>query len=211
MMMTGPTIAETHPAMTLLRAHWEGLRRGRQVPLRSEVDPRRIEPALHHAFILERVAPQVARFRVAGQHLTDVIGMDPRGMPLTTLFAAAARDQAGQALEQVFKGPEAIEIALDAADRPVAAGRILLLPLRSDLGDISRAIGCLVAAESLRAAPPRFRIRDILAMPVAAGRPLSAGSPPLPPAQALAPALAESASDFDAAPLRSHLRLVVSN
>ena len=63
----------------------------RAVPMRSDVDPRGIERSLEHAFILERIAPQMARFRLAGMHLTDLMGMEVRGMPTTALFAPAAR------------------------------------------------------------------------------------------------------------------------
>lgn len=117
--MSIPDTNSPHRAVQIVHRYWEALRHGRQMPLRSEIDPRGLEGALEYAFILERVAPQVARFRLAGQHISALAGAEVRGMPVTTLFTAAARDEAARAIEAVFKGPEMIEIAL-AADRPAA-------------------------------------------------------------------------------------------
>ncbi len=61
-------------ALSQVEAYWEGLRQGRDVPMRSDIDPRGIEDALEYAFILERIAPGLARLRVAGSHLSDVMG-----------------------------------------------------------------------------------------------------------------------------------------
>ncbi|MEM9129958.1 MAG: hypothetical protein AAGA97_09595, partial [Pseudomonadota bacterium] len=40
-------------------------------------------------------------------------------------------------------------------------GTMVILPLRSDLGDISRALGCLVTSGEIGEGPRRFKIRDI--------------------------------------------------
>jgi len=37
--------------------------------MRSQIDPRGLEQVLPSAFILERIAPGVARFRIAEHHL----------------------------------------------------------------------------------------------------------------------------------------------
>ncbi|MEM1421046.1 MAG: PAS domain-containing protein, partial [Pseudomonadota bacterium] len=58
-----------HPGLSLVEAYWEGLRAGRLVPRRADVDPRGIDQALEYSFILERIAPGMARFRLAGMHL----------------------------------------------------------------------------------------------------------------------------------------------
>ena len=64
------------PAINEVEAYWEGLRMGRTVPMRSEIDPRGIERALEFTFILERIAPGLARFRLSGMHLNDLLGME---------------------------------------------------------------------------------------------------------------------------------------
>lgn len=177
--MSIPDTNSPHRAVQIVHRYWEALRHGRQMPLRSEIDPRGLEGALEYAFILERVAPQVARFRLAGQHISALAGAEVRGMPVTTLFTAAARDEAARAIEAVFKGPEMIEIAL-AADRPggmpAPLAQLLLLPMQSDLGDVSRALGCLVGGPDPMRAPHRFNISGIVAAPILAGRPVAGGA-----------------------------------
>lgn len=199
----------TFPAISEVRAYWEGLRNGRQVPMRSDVDPRGIERALEHAFILERVAPKVARFRLAGMHLTDLMGMEVRGMPMTSFFTPAARMAASDAVEQVFAGPAVAELTLTAETgfgKPALEARMLILPLQSDLGDISRALGCLVADGRIGRAPRRFEIAE------AAVRALG-GSPAFQHPARTIPGFAEpqraywDASKGD----RGHLRLVKSD
>ena len=88
-----------------LEAYWEALRGGNLLPKRSEVDPRGIEAALEYAFILERIAPGIARMRIGGSHLNELMGMEVRGMPLTALFAPNARRQIADGLEDVFQTP----------------------------------------------------------------------------------------------------------
>lgn len=53
--------------------YWESMRDGDALPRRADIDPRRIEGALPYAFILEEIAPGLARFRVAGWHLNDLM------------------------------------------------------------------------------------------------------------------------------------------
>lgn len=186
-----------------VRAYWEALWAGRRVPLRSEIDPRGIEGALDHAFILERIAPQVARFRLAGAHLADLMGMEVRGMPLTTFFTPLARTAVGAIVEGVFRRPEVAELTLAGEagpGRPALAARMILLPLRSDLGDISRALGCLCAPGRTGRTPRRFDLAAANAHPIDAG--LETG-PAL-------PGLSEAPAAFAPAtsPGRAHLRLV---
>ena len=153
-----------HPAIAQIEAYWEALRGDRQTPLRSEVDPRGIDRALENAFILERIAPGVARFRLAGMHLNDLMGMEVRGMPLTSFITPDGRDRISHALEHVFEQPAKAHILLSGESsfaRPSAEAELVLLPLRSDLGDVSRAIGCLVS-HGIKGKPPhRFTVEDV--------------------------------------------------
>lgn len=146
-----------------VRAYWEALCDGRQVPLRAEVDPRGIERALDHAFILERIAPSIARFRLAGSHVNDLIGMEVRGMPLTALFTPRSRPGLAQRLETAFQTPGVLELDLVGESgfaKPALSAKMILLPLASDLGDVSRALGCLVAEGGVGRTPRRFEVRS---------------------------------------------------
>jgi len=104
-----------HPVIAQIDGYWEALRGDRQVPLRAEVDPRGIDQALENAFILERIAPKVARFRLAGMHLNEMMGMEVRGMPITAMFEPADRASVTALLEHVFEEPAKARLRLEAA------------------------------------------------------------------------------------------------
>jgi len=147
-----------------VEAYWEGLRMGRLVPLRSEIDPRGIERALEYTFVLERIAPGLGRFRLSGMHLNDLLGMEVRGMPFTSFFTPAARNTVTDALEMVFDGPQVAELTLTAEKgigKPAMDAKVILLPLRSDLGEVTRILGALVTCGPIGRAPRRFNVTDV--------------------------------------------------
>lgn len=161
-----------HSAISQLEAYWRGLRNGRVVPNRSDVDPRGISGSLEYAFILERIAPGMARFRLAGMHLNDLMGMEVRGMPLTSFFVPDARRQVSDALEHVFEEPAIARFNLKAErgiGKPEAEAELIILPLKSDLGDVSRALGCLVFKGEIGRAPRRFSVDGMQVEPLIAG------------------------------------------
>lgn len=164
-----------------LRAYWEGLRRGRLVPNRSDIDPRGIDSGLEYAFIIERVAPGMGRFRLAGMHLNDLMGMEVRGMPLTALFAPAGRKRVAEVTEAVFTGPAVAELELVAETgigKPPLKARLLILPLKSDLGDVNRALGCLIAeGDEIGRTPRRFDVAAAQITPIVQGAPTPAELP----------------------------------
>lgn len=200
------------PQVSEVRAYWEALRNGRPVPYRSEVDPRGIERALEYAFILERIAPQVARFRLAGMHLNDLMGMEVRGMPMTAFFTPAARPQVSSVLEAVFAGPQIAELSLTAQtgrDRPAMEAKVVILPLKSDLGDVSRALGCFMAPGTIGRTPRRF---DLSTFELSAIRVDPRAAAHAAPQHGFAePAAAFAGLPVSRARSRSHLRLVVSD
>jgi len=148
-----------YASLSLVEAYWEALRAGRDMPKRAEIDPRGIESALEYAFILERVAPGVARMRIAGSHLHDLLGMEARGMPLTSFFEQDARLRIAGLLEEVFQTPGTAEVMMHcpaSPGQPALEARMILLPLKSDLGDVSRILGCLVSKGEIGTTPRRF-------------------------------------------------------
>jgi hypothetical protein len=201
------------PAMAQLRAYWHALCDAPGVPpLRSRIDPRGIADALDQTFLIERVAPGIARFRLAGMHLADVMGMDARGMVVSTLFDTGSRAELATALEAVFIRPAMVEIAMEAErglGRPALEARMLLLPLRGDDSKVSLALGCLATDGMIGRAPRRFAtarrtITPLTTTPVLpemehgmAEAPAPFVPPPLPPS----PPTTRS---------RAHLRLVKS-
>ncbi|MFT6605508.1 MAG: hypothetical protein ACJA2X_000684 [Halocynthiibacter sp.] len=158
-----------YPAIAQVEAYWDGLRNGRAVPARSEIDPRGMNDALEYAFILERIAAGVARFRLAGMHLTDLMGMEVRGMPLTAMFTPESRAKISAAMENVFEGPEIIQISLrgeQGMGRGAMDAQLLLCPLKSDLGDVNRVLGCLQSRGDIGRQPRRFEVLEITRRPI---------------------------------------------
>tara|TARA_R110002049_G_scaffold23545_7_gene83545 strand:- start:34481 stop:35188 length:708 start_codon:yes stop_codon:yes gene_type:complete len=150
-----------YAAVAQIEAYWEALRGNRLMPKRSEIDPRGIELALEYAFILERISPGVARMRIAGSHLRDLMGMEVRGMPVTTFFVPEARRAVAATVESLFQLPGQCTMHLSAQSgqgRPPLEARMLILPLKSDLGDVSRALGCIVSRGDIGHSPRRFSV-----------------------------------------------------
>ena len=144
-----------------VRAYWDGLRGADLVPHRTLIEPHGLRDALAHVFLIERIAPGLARFRLAGTHMTDLMGMEMRGMPLSALLAPASRDGARALVEAVFAGPSIVELALESdrgLARPAVQGRMILLPVSGDDGVCDRALGCLVTEGDIGRGPRRFAI-----------------------------------------------------
>jgi hypothetical protein len=149
------------PILQSLEKYWRTLRHAVRIPARNDIEPSTIDDALPHAFILQRVAPGTARMRVAGQKLHDLLKMDPRGMPVTTLFLPHARDQFKDMLEAAFLEPAIIGLPLISHGnvlRPTIKGTMLLLPLSDHEGKPSRVLGALVTDQEAGSRPRRFTI-----------------------------------------------------
>lgn len=201
--MGTPGDARLEAELRAFHAHWDACRKGRDVPNRSDIDPRRIAPLLSSTFIVERIAPGVVRLRLAGMDLGDLMGMDVRGMPLCSFIAPESRAEFARHLVDLFDGPAIARLALRSRasiGRPALAGTMLLLPLRSDLGDISRALGCLVTHGPIGRPARRFDIESVSVQP------LSATTKPA--ALTVIAGTGTRTAATNAARLRGHLRIV---
>ncbi len=156
------TLWPDYPQARAVLHYWEELRADRPAPSRAEVDPRRLGHALESCFVAELVAPRVARLRIAGQHLNALLGMEARGMVLSTFFAGPARDELGLALEQVEQGVR-VQMPLRAEGglgKPRLDGLLVLMPMTDGLGRISRILGVLETQGQIGRTPRRFRQVD---------------------------------------------------
>ncbi|MGR3659880.1 MAG: PAS domain-containing protein [Paracoccaceae bacterium] len=155
-----------YASLKQVEAYWTALADEAGIPKRAQIDPRGIEDALEYAFILERVAPGVARFRIAGGHLSDLMGMEVRGMPLTAMFEAEERKSVSDLIERVCRTPEMIEITLEAGTgigRGPLKAKMLLAPLRSDQGTVNRLLGCVQSEGRIGRQPRRFTVSGVKA------------------------------------------------
>lgn len=142
-------------------AYWSSMRKGHAVPKRTDIDPRGIEALLENAFIAEKIAPGLARMRIAGTHLADLMGMEVRGMPISAFISPEQRNELAELLVEVFDRPAIVKIHVESpagVGRHALKGTLLLLPLRSDLGDTSRALGCFLTDGLVGRTPRRFNI-----------------------------------------------------
>ena len=149
--------------VAVLEGYWREIRGARLLPARTSVDPGRIDAALPHSFILERVAPGIARFRVCGQAINALIGSEARGMPLSVLFSVQGRERLGHQLERVFNEPALVDLPVQAVRglaRPRLSGRLLLLPLESEDGSVNRALGAIFVEGMVGRTPRVFDIPD---------------------------------------------------
>jgi hypothetical protein len=149
------------PILTSLERYWRSLRHARHIPVRNDLNPSKIDHALPYAFILQRVAPGTARFRVAGQRVHDMIKMDARGMPFSTLFHPECRDDIASLIETAFGEPAIMGLPLVSAGafmRPKLHGAMLLLPMQDDAGETNRLLGAFVTPDVAQTRPRRFEI-----------------------------------------------------
>jgi len=119
-------------ALAQVEGFWDALCRDDALPSRSQIDPRGMEEALEYAFVLERIAPGIGRFRIAGMHLNELMGMEVRGMPLSAMFLPESRKELGKMVETTCAEPQVTTLTLKGAGsigRPRIEAQMLLLPL----------------------------------------------------------------------------------
>ena len=126
-----------------LHDYWEGLRAGRLAPMRSDVDPRDMPCDVRNVFILEMLAANNFRFRVAGSALAKAFGIELRGMNACAIMARDSRESFNALMNEALEDPGVGYARLVPSREPNILWEISLLPLRSDFGPIDRLIGIL--------------------------------------------------------------------
>lgn len=163
--MTGRDPDRKGQALSEIEAYWQALRAEYGlVPPRSAVDPRGMDRALAHAFLIHHIAPGIGRLRVAGAHLNELSGMEVVGMPLSALFTPDARDELSRGLKAVFADPAILRLRLRSAagwSRAPMSAEMVILPLTCEAGHVDRALGGLVTDGAIGRTPRRFGIADL--------------------------------------------------
>lgn len=163
-------VADFH-ALQVVRGYWEAMRRDGGLPRRDEINPRGMAEALEQVFLVEQIAPNHGRIRLAGVALNDLLGMDLRGMPVTALMEPVARSRLSEALGGLFRGEHILDIWLEAErgiGRPPLMARMLLLPMIGAQGEPDLALGCLSSKGEIGRAPRRFAISRLMREPLPA-------------------------------------------
>lgn len=185
-----------------VRAYWEATRQNGRLPRRDDINPRGMASALEQVFLVEQIAPNHGRLRLAGMAISDLLGMDVRGMPITALLEPVARAKLSEALGGLFRGDHILDLWLEAErgiGRPALMARMLLLPLIGSHGEPDLALGCFCTKGDIGRAPRRFTISRMLREPL----PASASAD-------ITHAFAEPPRAFAPPKGRPNLRLVVS-
>jgi hypothetical protein len=175
-----------------LKGYWERLRAGRIAPYRAEIDPRQFEGALENMFIIEKLSQDNMRIRLAGMKICEMMGMEVRGMQPGYLIDEADRERFERLLHVVMNEPAVVELSLEAPGRVgTYSASMLLMPLKSDFGDINRAMGGISGRGEMFAPPLTFAIRDVSVTPIEQ----NAGAEPKQPL----PGFAEEQTGFEGA------------
>lgn len=173
-----------HTEIRALYSYWEGLRGQRPCPYRAEVDPRDMTGDARHLFLLENLGEGNVRFRLAGTALQDAFGYDLRGMSLRSIMAGKARESLVALVNETLSEPGIGYARLLGPDGK-QLWEMVLLPLRSDFGEVDRLIGCLHPISGrvppAGEAPTRFTIDHMSIRPVELpeGGPLAADTQPI--------------------------------
>lgn len=141
-------------------AYWGSLPRDGLAPDRAALDASMMAHALPDVFIAELVTPRVARLRLVGHRVEDLMEMEVRGMPLTALFTGPARDVLTDAVEQVGRGARVL-LPVEGErgfGLPTMTGQLALLPLCDGTGAITRVLGVLEIQGSIGRKPRRLNV-----------------------------------------------------
>ena len=146
-----------------LLSHWESLRINGELPLRADIDPRQIPDVLDRLFIFERLNSQDVRVRIAGLTICEMMGMEVRGQSPMSFFRESTRAQFATVVADVLDQSMIARLQLDTIDKTdhEARATMILLPLRSDFGDVNRVIGCIGGPQGGFNIPVQFHLRDV--------------------------------------------------
>lgn len=153
--------AKAKQVQAQFEAYWSAQSHGGSIPCHSQFDPRGIEAALEFAFVIERVTKGEARIRVGGRHLTQMMGMEVRAMPLSAMFAPSSRQELAHHMAALFDAPCRVRAQL-ATMGQLGAGirpaQMQLLPLRGTDGQVNRAVGYIISTGRTSHPPHRLHI-----------------------------------------------------
>jgi len=147
---------------TEVLGYWEKLREGTTLPRRSDLDPSDLRAALPFTFLLERTGRGIARIRVCGQHISDLLGQNARGLPISVFCASGTKEKFLHHLDEVFDRPASLAMDLVAREggSPLKTAEMLILPLLSANGRVERALGCIASSGPIEFPPYRFDVRS---------------------------------------------------
>ncbi len=195
-----------HKNSHLLVGYWSRLRKDRDVPDQTDIDPRAVKRMLSHIFILDAINPARPTYRLAGTSLCERFGMELKGVGFLTHWDGQSGTALASLLRQSMKTCQPVCMSSIGAstDCGMVEMETIILPISFNGGEASRFLGMtqiLSDATPLGGRPVAFQ-RLIASQLVRENDPLPSLNipPPPPPAQQIL-------RNHSRAP---HLRLVVS-
>jgi hypothetical protein len=132
-----------HKHSHLLVGYWSRLRKGRDVPDQSDIDPRAIKRLLSYTFILDCENPARPVYRLAGTGLCERFGFELKG----TSFLAHWESQSGLSLASLLRQalkagqPICLSSVAATADNGMVELETILAPLSCNGGAPTRFFG----------------------------------------------------------------------
>ncbi|ADO42490.1 PAS domain-containing protein [Ketogulonicigenium vulgare] len=132
---------EIRRSFAALEFYWQRLRGAASAPALYDFDPSQVDAVLPYSLVIEAIAPGLTRVRVAGTEIDKLFDGDVRGMPFSALFQGGARAHLQDLTEQVLTQPAVIEANIRMGR---ARGQMMMLPLASSEGQVTRAICAMI-------------------------------------------------------------------
>jgi hypothetical protein len=198
-----------HRNSHLLVGYWSRLRKGRDVPDQTDIDPRAIKRMLSHIFILEAAEPTRPSYRLAGTTLCEHFGSELRGTNFLAHWDGQSRDALSALLRQslALRQPVCLS-SVAVTEYGMVELETVLAPLSFNDGAPTRFFGMTQVLSDLSALGGRPIAFERLtgSQMIRENEPIStAANPPPPPPPAMP--YVEALRSHPRAP---HLRLVVS-
>ena len=161
-----------HQASRELYAYWDGLRGGRSAPERRDIDPAAIRGLLADTLMIEveRSARGKATYpiRLSGTRVNAILGADPKGRSLTSLWRLQDRCEIAALVTTVMDDTQPVVVGVMAGpegEDPVNL-ELLLLPLRYGGRTHARLLGAL----SCSSVPSWFGLMPVASLTLASHR-----------------------------------------
>jgi hypothetical protein len=132
-----------HLVEQIVARQWQAKRCQGGIPARKDIVPQQMEGALDHMFLLSYGVGGLARFRVIGQELQNLMGMDPRGMPIQAVFNDTCRPEVAKAMHTLFSSPLHLHMAARIYGT-AAPAQMRFWPLNGPHQTLNRAIGTVI-------------------------------------------------------------------
>jgi hypothetical protein len=196
-----------HRNSHLLVGYWSRLRKGRDLPDQTDIDPRAIKRMLSYVFILEAADPARPVYRLAGTGLCDRFGIELKGTNFLSHWEGPSRSALSSLLRQALatKQPVCLSSIATTSDHGMIELETILAPVSFGPGLPVRFIGLVqvLSDPSPLAGKPIAFERLVGSQIIREDEPLSTFEAPPPPMPPMLPVR-------NAHPRAPHLRLVVS-